>query len=362
MPLKNSVCLNVVSFCLSVAMCVSTQTLLRQLAEAKDSLQFSNKLCEQLETRAEEAEKSNTSLTKLCDSQQSQLEQKTAAAQDLEEKIDSVQRECQRLTESSQTLCKSCGNSGAGKSTRKKAASFNGALSDDAVDQEELRKSVGELTERLKTANYQREKYEKGLREVLVENQSLSRQLERAESDLVELGTRLRAFEEAMERQSLERSCSSPLVQSGQHHFSVSSTPTSSGVFQYSGSVSSPCVGGGEETGGQRLLKTSRTTDSLLGTSLFSELDSQYSDLQEHYDQLVQQCTCSAGLAHRNRMKLAVGSANGLTSLATANPGADSSSAAGQPFKDLFEEVFATLKQTAAVADKLVQRKKGPVA
>ena len=347
-------------------MCVSTQTLLRQLAEAKDSLQFSNKLCEQLETRAEEAEKSNTSLTKLCDSQQSQLEQKTAAVQDLEEKIDSVQRECQRLTESSQTLCKSRGE---GKSTRKKAASFNGALSDDAVDHptvsdgtEELRKNVGELTGRLKTANYQREKYEKGLREVLVENQSLSRQLERAESDLGELGTRLRAFEEAMERQSLERSCSSPLVQSGQHHFSVSSTPTSSGVFQYSGSVSSPCVGGGEETGGQRLLKTSRTTDSLLGTSLFSELDSQYSDLQEHYDQLVQQCTCSAGLAHRNRMKLAAGSANGLTSLVTANPGADSSSAAGQPFKDLFEEVFATLKQTAAMADKLVQRKKGPVA
>ena len=338
------------------------QTLMRQLTEAKDSLQFSNKTCEQLESRAEEIEKANTALTKLCESQQSQLEQKTTTLQDLEEKLESVQRECQQMKECSGSLvlCRSCSNGT--NSGRKKAASLGKET--DTVDhptasQGELRQTMEELTERLRTVSYQRQKYEKGLQEVLSENQSLSRQLERAESDLGELQARLRAYEDAMERQSLERSCSSPLVQSGTHHLSVSSTPTYNSVFQYQSSLPSPS-GGADDTGSQHSIKTSRTTDSLLGTSLFSELDSQYSDLQEHYDQLVQQCTCSAGLAHRNRLKLAAasdaGSTDTLSSLVTPPPGADSSS--GQPFKDLFEEVFATLKQTAAVADKLVQRKK----
>ena len=356
--------------------CVFLQTLLRQLAEAKDSLQFSNKLCEQLEGRAEETERTNASLAKLCDSQQAQLEQKTAAVHDLEEKLESIQRECQRLkdnNDSSNTSCKSCRKE-VGKLAWKKAASFGGEVSDDTLDSpaaseggEDLRNSVEKLTEKLRTVNYQREKYEKGLREVLTENQSLSRQLERAEADLGELQARLKAYEDAMEKQSLEHACSSPLVHSG-HHFSVSSTPTTSATFQYGGTLSSPCAtaSGDDRSSQQNSLKTSRTTDSLLGTSLFSELDSQYSDLQEHYDELVQQCTCSAGLAHRNRLKLAssteTGGPNELTSLATHSPGAHSSSNSGQPFKDLFEEVFATLKQTAAVADKLVQRKKGTVA
>ena len=99
----------------------------------------------------------------------------------------------------------------------------------------------------------------------------------------------------------------------------------------------------------------------LLSRHSFSELDSQYSDLQERYDQLVQQCTCSAGLAHRSQMKLAAAESGGdvLSSLVTQPE--PNSAPEGTPFKDLFEEVFATLKQTAAVADKLVQRKRNGV-
>ena len=46
---------------------------------------------------------------------------------------------------------------------------------------------------------------------------------------------------------------------------------------QYSGSSLPSPGGGGDDSSSQHSLKTSRTTDSLLGTSLFSELDSQYS-------------------------------------------------------------------------------------
>ena len=321
------------------------QTLSRQLAESKDSLQFSNKSCEQLESRAEEMEKMNTSLRKMCKTQQTQLEQKTATLQDLEEKLDYVQKEYRQTKEcyDSLELCRSCS-----RSTRR-GGNINGSLSEDAVDhpipsqrEVELLQTVDELTEELRTANYHKQKYEKGLQEVLTENQTLVRNLEKTEADMSELQARLRAYEEVIEKQTLERSCSSPMFQ----HLSVSSTPTCSTVFQYAGS---------EDTSNPSSLKHSRTTDSLLGTSLFSELDSQYSDLQQHYEQLVQQCTCSAGLVHRNQLKLAAAdsSADSLVTL----PGVSSASS-GAPFKDLFEEVFSTLKQTAAVADKLMQRKK----
>lgn len=245
----------------------------------------------------------------------------------------------------------------------RKEPSSSGELSEDMVDhpaaserERELLRTVEELTGKLRTASYQRQKYEKGLREVLAENQTLTRSLERVEADASELQVRLRAYEDAMEKQSLERSVGSPIPHSGQH-LSISSTPTYGHVFQYSG-VQSP-VG---EDSNQPMLKSSKTTDSLLGTSLFSELDSQYSDLQERYDQLVQQCTCSAGLAHRSQMKLATAEGDGdvLSPLVTQLPEA-SSAPEGTPFKDLFEEVFATLKQTAAVADKLVQRKRNGV-
>lgn len=344
------------------------KVLSRQLAEVKDSLQFSNRTCEQLESRAEEVEKTNTALTKLYESQATQLEQKTTRLQDQEEKLESLQKECQQMKEEHSELgvnpCHSCSNGS--KLMRKKATSGGRETPEDFIDHppiedsndEDVKKTLKELREKLRTVSYQKQKYEKGLREVMIENQTLSRQLEKAEGDASELQARLRAFEDAMERQSLERSCSSPLVHSGHYqHLSVSSTPTYNSVFQYSGAL--PSSSGGEDTSTQPSLKTSRTTDSLLGTSLFSELDSQYSDLQEHYDELLKECTCSAGLAHRNRLKLSTectSGADGLGSLVASSPRTGSLS--GQPFKDLFEEVFATLKQSAAVADKLVQRKK----
>jgi DNA repair exonuclease SbcCD ATPase subunit len=311
----------------------------------------------------EELEKTSSSLTKLCESQQVQLELKTATVQDLEEKLDSVQNEYGQMKERCESMELSHVQqtlSNRDKATRKKAASFNGELSQDTVDcltmsqrEQDLVKAVEELTEKLRTANYQRGKYEKGLQEVVAENQTLSRSLERVEADAGELQARLRAYEDAMEKQSLERSYSSPMPHSGQH-LSVSSTPTSTVMFQYTSGLPSPS---GEESN----RPSARTADSLLGTSLFSELDSQYSDLQERYDQLVQQCTCSAGLAHRNQMKLSAadGSGDVLHSLAPSDEASSVSPVA--PFKDLFEEVFATLKQTAAVADKLAQRKKNAV-
>jgi hypothetical protein len=117
----------------------------------------------------EELEKTSSSLTKLCESQQVQLELKTATVQDLEEKLDSVQNEYGQMKERCESMELSHVQqtlSYGDKTTRRKAASFNGELSQDTVDcltmsqrEQDLVKAVEELTEKLRTANYQRGKY-----------------------------------------------------------------------------------------------------------------------------------------------------------------------------------------------------------
>ena len=281
-----------------------------------------------------------------------------ATLQELEEKLDTVQKEYRQMKEHCDCLelRQICSNGI--KAEQKKPTCFSEPLVEERVEEpipsqteHELLKCVEKLTEKLHTASYQRDKCEKALREVIAENQVLSCNLERAEVDMGELHTRLRTYEDIMEKQSLERSCSSPVFQ----HLSVISTPTYGGAFQYASGLPTPSSADSSEHPSS--LGTLLTTDSTLGTSLFSELDSQYSDLQERYDQLLQQCTCSAGLAHRNQQKPAAAhrKSDDLSSFIPTG------ATPGTPFKDLFEEVFTALKQTAAVADKLMQRKKDSV-
>ena len=311
----------------------------------------------------DELEKNNAALRKLSEAHEVHLEQRAAAVKDLEEKLDSVQREYQRVKERSESLELSQMQTmrlSRMKVLRKKSTSFSGELGQEPTDhvdgaerEQELTKTVNELTEKVRVVSYQKQKYEKGVQELLVENQSLTRSLERAEMDISELQARLRIYEEAMEKQSFERSFGSPMP----HTLSVSSTPTSSvHVFQYSGQYSTGGGGGSVVSPSEDACKSPRST---LGASLFSELDSQYSDVQEHYDELVRQCTCAAGLAHRNRLKprLEVETGENLVPLSISGAAEPPAGTRG-PFKDLFDEVFATLQQTAAVADKLIEREK----
>ena len=330
------------------------QVVSKQLIESKDSLQFSNKSCEQLEARIEDLERTNGLLRKQTETLQIQLEQKTVRVQDLVEKLDSVQSEHQKLNDRFKNF--ELGQASAQESsavpfgTKKKVSTCScsemvQSLSKDStcssVREQELLKSVEELKEKFRTTSYQKEKYEKDIQEILMENQSLARSLERAETDVLELQGRVRAYEEAFEKRSLDQSITSPVS----HSYPVSLTLTAIGSIL---SPSEDC---------QSYSKTARI-EGAIGASLFSELDSQYGDTRERYDQLVQQCTCSAGLAHRHRLKLAMsdGSDEPLSPLATRSD--ERTAGEPAPFKSLFEEVFATLKQTAAVADRLIERKK----
>lgn len=206
----------------------------------------------------------------------------------------------------------------------------------------ELRGNVDSLTLKLQNTSYQKQKLESELRQVLSENQALGRNLERAELEIAELQARLRVHEEASERQRFE--CYSPTPQK-----TPVSTPGHTSSYQRL------CISPSADESPSRFQRSPKANESGLGASLFSELDTQYTDLQLQYEDLLQQCTCSASLSHANTHcgMVETSEAEGVPALSKGN-----SSPLETPFKVLFDEMFATLKQTAQVADRLIERKK----
>lgn len=78
--------------------------------------------------------------------------------------------------------------------------------------------------------------------------------------------------------------------------------------------------------------------------SLWSELDSQCTTLQGQFDQWVQKCNCSASLEYRKYVKARQGAQQ------------EGSKEPLQPFKHIFDELFSSIKETTAVANRLLAK------
>lgn len=287
-------------------------------------MQFSNTSCEQLEQKIEELEHNNKRLQKLCSIQQSLLAQKNTALVDLQK--DFTQLKCQHEQlllvkapieetnishEVEQML----------QSKNMKSEVENEHLhTNDNSDITNLQSSLAELAQNVQKVTLQKQKVESQLEEIMNEHQSLVKALERADDEIVDLQTKLRSYEENLS--SPKSSC--PFSDTPQ--FSPCDNP-----FALDKSCKSPKNSGSNQDA---------------GLSLFCELDVQYSTLQQRYYELVEQCTCSASLFHKKWLPSEKPSVNLQ----------EHSMVTDTPFKELFEEVFATLKQTTLVADKLIER------
>ena len=196
----------------------------------------------------------------------------------------------------------------------------------------ELQTLVEELTQRVQKLSYQKQKAERELEEVLTENEDLTKNLERTEVEIAELQARFKLHEEVSESQTSESMILSPKLQAQPQ----TSTPSH-------GDIQSPL----------HKNRKSSSSEAQSGMSLFSELDEEYSTLRQSYDQLVQECTCSASLAHKYRCAKVHVEDNRDASTTVRHSLSD----LNKPLKDLFDEVFHTLKQTAQVADRLIERR-----
>ena len=306
-------------------------------------MQFSNKSCEQLEQKIEELEVANERLQKLCDSRKILTEQKDATIQDLEQKLEALREEYGKIKEhcqsSEQSPAKDTPSEPIVESPRTtRSVSFSGMLSYSSpqrAEVKELQDTVEELTLKLQNASYQKKRLEAELKEVLADNHALGRTVEKTEAEVAELQAKVKLFDDISEGQSLERSITSPRSRD-----LAISTPTSDS-FHSPGMEDSPAL---------LPLKPPKATiamEGLQGMSLFSEIDNQYGVVQKQYDDLLQRCTCSASLAHKNRYHVSAEKEDNMEGGRTQD----------RPFKELFDEVFATLRQTTQVADRLIERR-----
>ncbi len=311
-------------------------------------------------------EATNEELVKFCEDRQVVIEQKSAVVRDLREKADSLEQENRRLKdelEQSQLNTEISEGDGAKALQRRHSSNVRAYMSPEHYQQQKalleqvtaLQEALGKLTLKLQSAQYQRQKLQNELAEVVEENQLLCKTLEKSEMESAELQAKLKLYEEASERQhSLDSSLSS--VTSNRRHRTPSSTPLHSNGFHDHFLLPSP---GPEDYPMQRSPKMPLDLDDTLGVSLFSELDIQHTTLHKQYSQLLHDCTCSASLTHNRRQQLGVTEADGDQSQ-------DGKQTVGltqtdRPFKQLFDDVFATLKQTAQVADRLIERRSSNV-
>lgn len=302
------------------------QTLNRRLSELKDSLQFSNRSCEQLEQKTEELERNNKRLQKLCDIQQTLLAQKSENLQHLQEDHAQLKYSHEQLKAKIEVRDNRSDNS----ITDQKLSPINSKScsadrlqnTSECSDINELQHTLAKLTAEVQNSTFQKQKLQRELEDVLNENQSLLKALEQADSEVTELQMKLRNFEE----NSMEF---------------VALSPKAGHIIPLADDLSSPTLQLSHKN-----LKSPKRSTSEQGLSLFSELDSQYSSLQRHYEDMVKECTCSASLIHKKWL-----SSN------TENV-QENGETIDTPLKELFDEVFATLKQTTLVADKLIERNK----
>ena len=200
----------------------------------------------------------------------------------------------------------------------------------------ELQELTDELTLKLHDSSYQRSKLNVEVEKLLAENSRLQECLTKAEGEVVVLQTKLQAVEESIVDETREEVPVSP-VQGSSHGTRITSTDSDTQFMTF---------------------HTSSST-SHSGTSLFSELNTQYHSLQKQLDSFMSECTCGAALSLES--ELARG--NGCLSSSRADEtkdkrcdasGKQSRSALERPLKELFDEVFVTLQQSALVADRLV--------
>lgn len=217
-----------------------------------------------------------------------------------------------------------------------------------------LKDRIGELSLKLQNSAFQKARLEREVEGMLSENTVLSKNLVRAEAELAELHTRYEELSDNCTMEDASVTSSVPVAP-------VSPFRSASfAVFRKNNSSLSTTASHHEhvmETGKSLLtspLSTGPPDSGMVGESLFSEFDTQFSSLQQSYGELLHKCTCSASLAHRPHRNGGTGGIGGTSE----NGGSSSSSSSSGAFKELFDEVFATLRQTAQVADRLIEKRR----
>ena len=306
----------------------------------------------------EELNKSNDSLRKARDMRQVNVEQKSKTISDLQERIDTLEKELHLQNtklEWKDSKCRNCSQVMRQRDGKEEGGDPVEPSGQAHGAEGALRHEVEVLKMRLQQAELQHKRVAKDLQETLAENQNLSLSLERAEE---ESQARVRYYEDVCDKHN---AADTPLM--SPKCSSLTSTPKHGHLTKFPfGTPGSPhnkihrgtevVAGGTAVTGGPGG-----------GISLFSELDSQCCHLQSQYEDLLDHCTCPASVPHRGDQTQPTPSDANSASVVRKGEGEmkpgeeDGRPALEKPLRELFEAVFSTLRETAQVADRLIERK-----
>ena len=314
------VCIHCKMFMYMFAYSHLLQTLSRRLSETQNSLSLSHRSCEQLELKVEELEKTNNALLKLCDGRQHTLEQTNSTVYELEDKIEKLEQE--NLLLRTQT----CNES---RKLNGESLPITVEIEAKSVPSPQLQTVVDELTERSHKMAAQKQALEQEVKHLNAENHTLRSALEQMELAMTEM----------------QEKCA-VIVEEDTQSSDVAASPKTPATNMFSPTTFEDQL---LTTPVKKSFKIPKATEKQ-GESLFSEIDQQYSTLLQQYEDLLHSCTCSASLSH---LKNAT-----VRALVTSPTTARDAGSTDRPFQELFDDMFAALRQTAQVADRLIVRKK----
>ena len=312
-------------------------------------MKFSNRSCENLELKLEEYDAENRDLKLALTKKDVTIQVKNKIVDDLQKRVEMLEVEITKL----QNELKSTNDIDGTSSVTKQEHPGNKDSPTASLSMLELQKQVDDLNFKLQNATYQKSRVQQTLDTVMSENSKLTEVLEKTETEVLELQSRVKILEEGgfFEKSEAVTPLSSIPPQSPTRYASPG-TPMHSFSFHSNHVVVDDTL----ISPNSRLLQNSSGSG---GLTLFAELQAEYNSLQNKFDDLVSNCQCKASFPYKEfQAKEGPSSAAKYSSDETKARESTSGIAPDSSLKSLFQEVYATLKQTTLVADKLIERRK----
>ena len=338
------------------------QTLSRQVREYRESLKFANKSCEHLELRLEESETEVKELKLKNVKREATIQLKIRIIDDLQsllEKFESDNLQLQEDLKYSQNCSTKTETSATSPSQLERSLSYDERGQPGRSNTKELQEVIDDLNSKLSDVQYQKNRIKQNSEAITSENKKLREMLSKAESDVIELQAHVKFMEEVSNEKS-EPATPIPPQSPGRRSFlSSSSNP---------GNMCPHCNGSLFDASSYMYDDTCSFSLSIKAgdggcDTIFTELQNELNTLQTRFDKVLQDCTCSASIPYKGIMLDTPPPCGEVSNKQNDKIVKEISFETNDKFhktslKDLFEEVYASLKQSSSVADQLLVKRK----
>lgn len=224
--------------------------------------------------------------------------------------------------------------------------------------EKELHDLVEDLTKQLSDLRYQKSKAKSNYETITTENRKLRELLSKSESEVVDLQIQVKFLEDLNNDRSEP---ATPIPPPSPGRRSVLSS------LSHPGGSCPHCSGSLLDYSYENSFSLNRIkSESFIGSdTLFTELQNELNTVQVSFDKLLQNCTCPASIPYKDLfldtpllLDTPPPCGDNVKEQSTVNTLSANGRFHNSTMKELFEEVYASLKQSSIVADQLLTRRK----